>query len=960
MPAEVLEPPKTVAQGHGKIQQIGFTLLLLVSGFCGLSYEVLYGRLLSNFIGDQFAISAAILLTFMLGLGCGALWAHRFWRWLWLVEAVIGAYATAAALGSQYLEKWFYSVPFFTGGIGGAVTACFVLLMAPSFAIGCSLPLFAGYLSKLNPEGVFARAYTVYNFGAALTVLLLEFVLLRHLGIRATILVMAALNAGAALMLMSFYRGLGRPVNPPASAALIGRKLLLSLVLASVASAVFQLLMVKMAECFLGPFRHTFALVLAVVLFGLAFGSAAVRRFRLPFVWLLVAALAGTAWILASLDWLAGTYAALQPSANMRPLTAVLLKVGLLMACMGVPACAFGALIPALLREQLDVARNSGRLLFFSSIANAGGFLLMAFVLHRLLDYGVVLLVVGVITGAAVLVSAGLRSRPAFAALLILGASVVLHQTRWDEHLLYLGYDRFRSSEELQANRSHLRFPERFKGHQDVFALNHLGNDVHFFINGYISIALNSPAEKIVGALPSLFAPATDRALVLGVGSGATCGTVARLFDQVDGVEINPVVLQNLFRMAEYNFDLAARTNAHFVLDDAIRFTKVCQERYPLIINTVTAPIYFSSSKLYTVDFLSSVRRCLRPGGLYVTWIDSRIGDRGLDIILKTVKASGFQECSLAGIKSGYFLLLCSDEPIRLRQPQLLVNNPLLSRYFETNGVLPRLLPYSLLSTKAFDLVMDPAAPLNSLDYPALEYLMAALDVKYEAKWASRLVEKMSIEELKPALEPAMKIDPLDLALHTERLYRDSPISAARIRLLDDASDEFYDQFQAAKLVYYQKWADQANAAHVRKLFADELARQKKFEHAIAEIVKALALEPNDYEAFHTIATYYEKAGDYDKALENLVEQQKRFPQHDRLPVAFGRIYYKMENFAAALPHLRRGIRNSDSAESYLYLSLTLKALGKDEEAEAAYQEGLKAGTQRAKPTETSNSSARR
>jgi uncharacterized protein HemY len=324
------------------------------------------------------------------------------------------------------------------------------------------------------------------------------------------------------------------------------------------------------------------------------------------------------------------------------------------------------------------------------------------------------------------------------------------------------------------------------------------------------------------------------------------------------------------------------------------------------------------------------------------------------------VKASGFQECSLAGIKSGYFLLLCSDEPIRLRQPQLVVSNAVLSQYFETNGVLPRLLPYSLLSTKAFDLVMDPAAPLNSLDYPALEYLMAALDVKYEAKWASRLVEKMSIEELKPALEPAMKIAPLDLALHTERLYRDSPISAARIRLLDDASDEFYDQFQAAKLVYYQKWADQANAAHVRKLFADELARQKKFERAIAEIVKALAVEPNDYEAFHTIATYYEKAGDYDKALENLAEQQKRFPQHDRLPVAFGRIYYKMENFAAALPHLRRGIRNSDSAESYLYLSLTLKALGKDEEAEAAYQEGLKAGTQPAKPTETSNSSARR
>ena len=38
-------------------------VLLLVSGFCGISYEILYTKLLGNLLGDQFTISAAVPLT---------------------------------------------------------------------------------------------------------------------------------------------------------------------------------------------------------------------------------------------------------------------------------------------------------------------------------------------------------------------------------------------------------------------------------------------------------------------------------------------------------------------------------------------------------------------------------------------------------------------------------------------------------------------------------------------------------------------------------------------------------------------------------------------------------------------------------------------------------------------------------------------------------------------------------
>src|SRR5436190_7152083 len=163
---EEIAAPQQVETGPSSLRAAGFSILLVLSCFCGISYEVLYGRILSNFVGDQFAISASILLTFILGMGLGALYAHRWWRWLWLIEGGIGLFAAAMALGSDRVEKLFYATPVLSHDMAGAMLVCLLLLVVPTFLIGCSLPLFAGYLSKLSPGGVFARAYAVYNFGA--------------------------------------------------------------------------------------------------------------------------------------------------------------------------------------------------------------------------------------------------------------------------------------------------------------------------------------------------------------------------------------------------------------------------------------------------------------------------------------------------------------------------------------------------------------------------------------------------------------------------------------------------------------------------------------------------------------------------------------------------------------------------------------------------------------------------
>jgi spermidine synthase len=765
--------------------------LVLTSGFCGISYEILYTKLLGNLLGNQFAINAAVLLTFLLGIGIGTLLAHRFLRWLWLIEASIGLYAAGMVLAYPALDRLIYgALPTLGASLPATVATSLLLLAAPAVLIGGSLPIFAAYLTSLRDSHVFSITYAVYNVGAALTALALEFVLLRAWGLRTTTLALCGLNLVVAGTLLAMTRSLPLVPLPPTGRIRFPASLLAALAVASVGSAVFQLLMIKLTEFVLGPYNETFALVLATVLIGLALGSACVGRFGLSFRGALLLCLAGLGFTLAALPTLVVLYAALYPAAAGSYPALVLLKFSLVFALMGVPAVGFGATIPALLGRYEHVARESGQLLFVSSLANAFGFLLMAFVLHRLLDYGALLLLVAAAATAALWIHGGPR-RAALVGLGLLALAGLLQRTAWNEGLLYLGHTSFHSIGALRhAGKERVLPAERYKGAEDVFAIVERNGEPHFFINGYFSIPLASTSEKIVGALSSMLAPRGDDALVLGVGSGATAGTVGLVFERTDAVEINAVVLENLHRMTQYNFDIERQPGTKIVHDDGVRFVKSGEKRYSLILNTVTTPLYFSSSKLYTRDFLAAVRARLQPDGVYVTWLDWRVGDRGVDIILSTLSEQ-FGECWIANLTKGYFLLACSNAPMRLHRFAEVAGNPTLRAAFESEYELPlRLIPYAVLSTEALPLRSPGGGPINTFDRPVLEHEMARLQANAEIDgFEKRLAEDISLGRLRGALGRSMPWTSADFNRYQELREREmrERVERSRPDLLETA-----------------------------------------------------------------------------------------------------------------------------------------------------------------------------
>lgn len=923
------------------------SMVLLLSGLSGISYEILYGRILGGILGDQFAVSSAVLITFLLGIGLGARFAHRLWRWLWAVEAMIGIYGIGFVLSRNAIEHLLYNGMGFLPSLADPVLLGTLLLLFPALMLGCSVPLFAGYLGRMNEGSVFSRVYSIYNMGAAATALLIEFWLIREFGITGTVIVFGLVNLLAASLLFFAGKPIASESPPIAAPVKLPRNYIISLVLVSIASAVFQLFMVKISELMFGPFRESFALVLAIILFGIAFGSYLVKRLNIRYAKLLLLNVIGLLLFLATYRDLLFAYADLYEKAVEHGRAILFLKGGVLVLLMGIPAITFGATIPALLNTRNEVAKESGTLLYISSLANVGGFLLMALVLHQYLDYGVQLLVISALVTASLLIYKWdsiykwRNTRLPIAAGVVLLATAGLHHWEWDEDLLYLSYTSFHSARDMTDDRKSFNFPEKFKGYQDVFSINWSDGKPYFFINGYISIPMNNPSEKVVGAVGSMYSPKTKDALVLGLGSGATASVVGMLFDHTDVVEINPVVRDNQFRMKQWNFDIEHNARVNIVVDDAIHYIQSVPNTYDMILNTVTSPLYFSSSKLYTLDFFDKIKHRLRPDGLYVTWMDSRIGSEGARIVLNTVKQR-FRHCSVLFIKSGYYLLLASDNPVKLQHPDLVDKSGELKTNLLQNQIIPRELAYNLLSSEVFTDKTHFTAPINTIDRPVLEFEMASLKKKEFSDFQQQLFETLSLDDVARAVEPALKYDPVEHIAHVKMTLKNSTITARFEQLGRIYVKNLDMRVDDATLGMYQTIAKMVNDAEVHHELGDQYRLRQRYDEAVFEYQHALQLDPKHKDTLFNIGACLEYQGQLAEALDSYRKAGVQNPADMDVIYRLARVNLKTGNLDQAMAFIEQAIKKQPDEAALALKAQILQELGHKDEAAAVYFELLK------------------
>ena len=327
---------------------------------------------------------------------------------------------------------------------------------------------------------------------------------------------------------------------------------------------------------------------------------------------------------------------------------------------------------------------------------------------------------------------------------------------------------------------------------------------------------------------------------MLGLGTGITAGATAAVFDHTTVVEVNPAVMQLLPRFAAHNQDLHRNPNVELLLDDGLNVLAREQEPYDAIVNTVTGPLYFSSSKLYTRDFFELVKRRLTPGGVYGLWFDNRVTPEGAEIIFATLRES-FSDCHLVFLAYGYLQLVCSDGPLRARDPAEMEWPESLRARVRSHGLgleIEALLPALLLPSH--DLFRRPwDADQNTFDLPALEFLMATRALRTERGdrvdvWTAHQLLRTDLFASPLQAEP-VEGDVLVTRCYALRVLAGTPLPGCEAALLA-AGGGAWPRAYADRLFGFAEASPDANAVpaverlgHVRRLLdRGELLRARE------------------------------------------------------------------------------------------------------------------------------------
>lgn len=595
-------------------------LLALLSGLVNLASQAVFLRVISAANGDYYLTYYLTTLSFICFSAVGNVLSHRLRRWLPLVEMGAGLYSLALWYGVQngLLSSMALSTP--------AVVA---LLIPPALALGVHIPLYAHFGGQR--VGV---TYGVYHLGAALGVLALEWFVLPYVPLSASLGVLGSvqlvLGLWVAAVLTQRRDALALVVAVPGPTWLswlrANQRDVLTVFLASVASYLAIAWGLKNYQYLLLPTRTHIGGYNGTVLLMLALGGLATLGLRRRSLVTLVPA-AGI-WLAASVLLFTQAPALLRDADYQQVEVFALTMAAVFCLPVLLSAVLFSRLAERMAGER-DVVM--GRLLLVSALGNlVGGVLSLA--------SGSLLLTLWPALGSAVLLSwMLLREQPqslpvtahkwvgtaAVGMLVAIGQGFNPMQTIVQMRVPYSTL----TGTELTTQMGNTAGYATLRPNGNLPPEVRIREHIIYFVDGHTSHIVNYNAETVVGLLAAkvLNAP-LGRSLVIGLGSGQSAFGVATMSRHTDVVEISPAVMRALPTLAAYNHRVWARPDVTIYREDGLNFVRNCQPgSYDYIFNTATLPMMFNAYKLYTDEFVSAAKRCLKPGGLMQFYLDNNV-----------------------------------------------------------------------------------------------------------------------------------------------------------------------------------------------------------------------------------------------------------------------------------------------------------------------------------------------
>ncbi len=650
-------------------------ILFFISGFSGLIYESVWSHYLKIFVGHAAYAQTLVLTVFIGGLAVGSWLCARVaervvnpLRFYAIVEGVIGIIALVFHAIFVAATNWGYDW-LLPATCDQASTVCFgqwalaVLLLAPqSILLGTTFPLVVSAVLRLE-EGQtgeqVAALYFLNSFGAVLGVLASAFVLIPAVGLPGTLMTAGCINVGLAIVAFMLSK-----VPPPAlvvtqepvvSQDPLGRRLLVLLLatslLTGLSSFIYEIVWIRMLSFVLGASTHSFEIMLASFILGLALGGLWIRqridaladpvRFLAIVQVVMGVAAASTlaiyngsfdvmAWILSSVSRNEGGFLLFNLSS-----TAIALLVML-------PAtfCA-GMTLPLITYRLLRSPAGERSIGMVYAVNTLGALLGVALAVHLLLE--AVGLRWTLLTGAAIDVALGavlLLSAPGarasgsriptpalvgIAALVLVAIFFDIDPRRSASGVFRNGVARLAANENVLFHRDGKTASVDVLQNPRTLSIRTNGKPDAAIATGEARLPTGDEfTMALLAVLPLGHRPDAKTAAIIGFGSGMSTAIMLASpnITRVDTIEIEPAMVEgarNFRPMVERAY---TDPRSRIVIDDAKSFfARGRGERYDIVVSEPSNPWVSGVASLFSEEFYRRMSTYMNDGAVLAQWL---------------------------------------------------------------------------------------------------------------------------------------------------------------------------------------------------------------------------------------------------------------------------------------------------------------------------------------------------
>ncbi len=764
-------------------------VLFILSGFCGLVYQVAWLRMLTLTFGSTVYAVSTLLTAFMGGLALGSAGIGRLTPRIrrpllvyGLLELAIGLYGLSTPWMFRTVDGLYILIyQHFTPGASTFAALRFVMAMAiliiPTMLMGGTLPVLARFVIRKREQAGSGAGilYFANTAGAVLGCFAAGFILIPGLGLRAAILVAAVLNGLVFVFAAMLSRRFGEPLEPaldePAPAAVPGvsalpappgdaafrRLFFVFFFLTGMASLAYEVYWTRILVLYLGSSVYAFSIMLVVLLLGLALGSLICAplcdRLR-P---------AGLAGWFGAVELGIGVAILIQVQ-QFKTLSETMGNMGLALGTpsypkmiivfffatvqvMLIPTVLMGASFPlaakAVSGTLKRVGRDLGDLYGVNTLGAIVGSFAAGFILIPLLgvqwSMGVTA-ALNVAVGGVALVTAR-RGRSGMALLAPLPVVLVLVYV-----LLFNGLypmDQVLTSAGVFNHRGAgrvIHFEEDAQATITVEEMTDTRGDWRSISLNGVNVAGTSidllAVQKMQGHLPLLIHGNAKSVLHIGFGSGGTAHAVSKYpVEHIRVAEISPGVIRTsarYFKEINHTFWLED-DRVQITYCDGRNFILAAPQTFDVILSDSIHPRYSGNGSLYTREYYELCRSKLNPGGIVSQWLPFySLTDENLRMIFKSFQAV-FPETYVFYINSTinpFTVVLgrVAGEKIDVARMAELLAIPAVRADLEDIGQTDpvRILDNFLFGRETLESYVK-GVPFHTDDWPAVEYFSSKL-----------------------------------------------------------------------------------------------------------------------------------------------------------------------------------------------------------------------------------------